>query len=514
MTTSRIQPSPSEDAGRGESMRLRVRRLCDDRRLIARARKQTRYRSTDLVTDAALLKRLISRFDEPGHLAEPRFHDEPDDVLAEAIAVETTSILRGYLVTALTETYGLTAIAANACASAEVPGREQQVAYCLVVLCMKDDPPRRSNEQSPRRTYSLDIHEPGFADALGAWANVVADNLRDSADAFEQIRAEDELREYPTLRTLALGDGQPPRTLADVYDTILDALSATLARGRRLEDMSLAAVLAEEPAKGEYVFQSPLRRWIRTTLRRRLPRSTVPLDEASDDKRPSADESHTAEEVYRRLVAFVAGLSDTRALLFEAIAAADDLQCRADGVGPMTTEATALFNRFRAELAAVTDELRAEQRAFGSMLAYILFALAAAPKRRRVAIISLRNAALAPDVLEAIACRIWMFVRAGDPPSSALLVKTAGARVPAGRAAELARLRTEDAYRAATCATLAAMLSTFPPTVVDLAAIAAAMPGGMTAHAVAVTRGQAADELGAVDLAFRRVFRRYAMGLS
>lgn len=502
------------DAG-ADGLPARLRRLCEERHVVALVRKRTRVHATDLMSDASLVELTCSTLAQPNERAP--LATEPDDVLVSALEAGASRVLRGCLVTALTDRHDLTTVARDACRRAGIEGREPALAYCLVVLCMKDDGPRRSGDAPGRRTYGLDPGEDGFADALRTWADTVAANLRDSASDYEAIQDEDARREYGSIRRLASrggpSDGGAP---GDVVDTALDALAATLASGPRLRCMSPAALLIEEPAAGQYAFQSPLRRWVRTSLGRRLPRRTAELKPDDDLPAPANtedDDERLAQEIHRRLVAHVARLAETRALLSVVVASVDRLQRRADDVTSLSADARGLFNRFRAELGAVADELRAEQRAFVPTLAYILLALRPSPKRQHVAILSLRSEALDPYVVAHIAGQMRALTRADDQPSASLVIKTSRAEVPRSRALELTRLQADMAHRDAAVAALDSLLSRLPPTVADLVSIGAAVPGRMSARSVATTRGQAADELGTVDAAFRQVFRRYAMAM-
>jgi hypothetical protein len=120
-------------------------------------------------------------------------------------------------------------------------------------------------------------------------------------------------------------------------------------------------------------------------------------------------------------------------------------------------------------------------------------------------------------VIEQLAARMRAIVNGDDRPPHPhpwLVDRTTAAPrklVPASRVKELARLRDERGYRAAEFAKLATRLDELPARVGDLASIAAAVDPKMSTTAVSTTRGQAADELGAVDTSVGRVFRRYAM---
>jgi hypothetical protein len=501
-----------------EDPRDRAMRICDERRILAIAREKTRCWQPDVVSDAAILHLLSSHLQDQQLAAVTDGRAGPmaesDDFVATALATEAKRVLRDHLVTVLVDRYDLGQIAADACSRAGIVGREPQLAYCLVVLCQKRDRPRSPAGGGPRqRAYNLDVGESGFPDQLRDWAAAVAANLRADSGTYAAIQDEADRCEVATLRRLI----PVSRADDDVADAAADRVTDLLMGGQRLEHMSLAAARAIEPMPGEYVFQSPLPRWVRTTVGRIVRPPSEELDPGSDAL-SVGDEPDVAAlaraEGHRRLVSRVAGLAATRDLLSAAWASAAALEQKAATMRFANAEESLLFQRFRAELAAVADELRNEQRSFAGMLAYLMLAMRKSAKRQTVAILSLRRNTLDRGVVAHIAGQLRAVVTGDSPPTPALIAKAESAPralVPANRGKELRRLRDDARHRAVTFAGLGRLLDELPPVIGDLTAIGAAVPGAMTASAVGTTRGQALAELTAVDKWFGRSFRRYAM---
>jgi len=160
----------------------RIRLLCDEHEIVAKARRRTRYPPADRIDDAELERRLCA-FAEAEGLAD-------DPQLVGELATEAARLLRDALVKTLIEDHALRDVAAGACARAGIPEREPQVCYCLVVLCQKaDDPRRRADGGPPRRTYELDVGEDGFDEQLRRWAAAVATNMAAWHKTFEAIAA-------------------------------------------------------------------------------------------------------------------------------------------------------------------------------------------------------------------------------------------------------------------------------------------------------------------------------------
>jgi hypothetical protein len=345
--------------------------------------------------------------------------------------------------------------------------------------------------------------------------------MREWATVYEAIHDEFDRYEITTLRGLihvSTGD--------DVIVSLADKLGAVLAGGQRLEDMSLDLARETERYGAEYVFQSPLSRWVATGVKRAVPWDTDPIEPHEEEIEGSKGWDEVVREIdlrneldldaYRELVDRVAGLADTKSLLLEAIERID----RLDRVAASSRLASAadlkLFQRLRAELTYVSDALRMEQREFGGMIAYIVLAMRAAPRLQGVTILSLRVAALERAVVDHIAGRMRAVIGDERQPTPKLVVRTkdaaAHAGVPKNRVKALERLREAPEARARELADVAALLAALPATVDDIAAIGAAMPQAMSASGVTTYRGHAVAELSAVEPWFGRSFRRYAMG--
>ena len=498
-------------------LRGSVRRLCVKRGLIAAARKRTRYWRTDDADDPAIVEQLCdlveSRADSQPRQA-PSLLVESEDVAARVLEAEARRLLRNCLVTTLVEAYDIVDVAAHASSRAGIAGMAQQLAYCLVVLCQKSDPSRSRHGGPPAQTYRLDIGADDFSAQLLKWAGIVAANMRDWAQVYEAIQDEAEHYEIVTIRKLL-----PNTSADDVADVLADRLVTVLANGQRLDDMCLDLARAEEPSGGEYVFQSPLGRWVATSVRRNIPREHAgPLRDEQGLRSAGgdhgADSSELVNEVYRQLMERVAGLAESRDLP-SAMEQADALEAIAARARVSSVDDSSRMQRFRAELAYVTDELRREHRALDAMLEYILLAMRCSPKLQRVAILSLRSDALDAVVVDDVARRLDAMVSANAAPSLALIGKTAKAssnEVPANRLRELTRLREDHAYRATAYAEIAGMLEALPRTVGELASMAEAMQKPTSTSVLATMRQHAARELASVDATFGRVFRRYATG--
>ena len=435
-------------------------------------------------------------------------------VLHEAAREVGRSAWRSQLVTTLTETYDLRDVAAAACARSGVAGYEEQVAYCLVVLCQKDDPSRKRDAGgAPERAYQLDVGDEGFAAHLERWADTVARNLGAWATRYEAIHEEAARFEITTLRTLIRA--RPADD--DVVDVVADKLANVLLEGTPLRDMTLARARDVSPSRGEYVFQSPLGNWVNVVARRSGPRSTDPTDAALLERAAEQEDPHEEEssEIYRSLVSHVLALAETRDSLPEVIEFAEGLERKASEITLRRPEDKALIDGLRAQLLYVADELRREQRALGPMLEYIALAMYGAPKLQLVAMLSLRTGAVDPRVGEVIAQRMRAIAEGGSPPTPALITKVGqGSRdlVPRRRLRELERLRDDLGYRVAALRRTGEVLDGLPATARDLSDIGTAVPGGMSAVAVSSTRHRVSVELDAVDPAFGRVFRRFAFG--
>lgn len=512
----------------------RIRQLCESHDIVATARKQTRYPHTDRLDDTELLRRLCS-------LAEHEDLDEASPGIAQTLTTEASRLLRDALVTTLVDDHALNDVVAAACRRKHISGSEPQVAYCLVVLCQKADPARSRAGQPRSRTYRLDVGGEGFDEQLERWANAIAQNLRAWRTSYCAILAESKRFEIDTL--LELIGVKPHDSRSDIAAIVADTLAATIVSGLPLDEMSLARARAEKPHGPEYVFQSPLKRWVGTSFTRKSGRRNDEYEDATDyeddreddpDDRPAragiptADVSSLAEsetiptadnvssaDIDERLEIVIDRVKElrlSRQRLADAIGMARKAADRGADDTRENADDAALFRRYLAELDFVLDQFLAEQRLFGQMLAYIVLAMVKSPKRHAVAIVSLRAQWLESDVRDDIAKRIRAVLHGDREPVPALITKSALAPVPKNRPRELRRLRTDPGYRASRFMAHATFLDTLPAVVgSSLDEIAAALPTAQTAGSVKATRNAAATELEAVDRVFGRSFRRYTM---
>ena len=489
-------------------------RLSERLHVVATARKKTRYGRMDRIDDASLLRRL------PGALAatlrelvagEDLERAERDDQLvAPLLAAVAGRLLREQLVATLVEDYGLERVAAEACEECEAQGHEAAAAYCLVVLCQKTDrdetPP---DGREPQRHYGLDVGADGFAERLAWWARTVARHLASSAEEFRAIVAEAEQFELTRLRALVSYD----RAFDDVADALCDHLADVLMGGPRLEDMSLATAVAIEPVGGAYVFQSPLRAWVRTSANNARPYDTDAIDGEVAAPSQAGEAIDDTEPLYERHVRWLAELRATRDVLQSAIDFAERIDQLAAEHVPDTPDDAKRFGRFRAALMSVVQELAVEQSSFDEMLSYLAQAMKKGERRRVVAILSLRSDSLDEPVVEHIAGRLRAIAASRDAPKPQLVMKVdaaLGEHVPQARLSELHRLRDDSRYRATATADRVEVLDSLPARVSDLASIGAAFAKPMKVRTVIATRGQARRELAAVDKLFETGFWRYA----
>jgi hypothetical protein len=414
---------------------------------------------------------------------------------------------RERLIDALVEQHGLRRLAADACARAGISGREQQLSYCVAVLAQKKDAARR---------YNLRLDADDFPERLAERADEIAGHLHDWAAVHEAIQDEFDRSEITTLRSYVQtwpGD--------DVIDHISDRLVDILGAGPRAEEMTIELAYEEEPAGAEYVFQSPLDAWIRKSARPDMPWQARPLDEhrleaAGDDLLEQVEHSDAqSEEILRLLVKGVAERFEARALLADLIERADRFELEIARMRPASATHTVLLGRLRAAIADIADRLRAEQRAFRDMLAYVVLAMGGAPKLQGVTILSLRATSIERTAVETMGQLMRAMLSDERQPTPSLVLRTrAAARlgVSSRRASALERLRDAPRRRASALAPVARMLDELPPLVTDNASIAAALPEPSEPHIVAVNRSTVAKELYTVDRWLGHVFRRYAMG--
>jgi len=457
--------------------------------------------------------------------SETRRPDSPlagtdDEAFAYALANEAARILRDCLVTTLVTDYDLTSIVAEACAWAGAVGSEAQVAYCLVVLCQKADPPRSSKGGPRLRTYRLDVGDESFPAQLRFWAETIAGNLVAWGKMYETIHAEADRYVTASLRELVRIDRRD-----DVVRALADKISGYVGEGERLADMSLDRARAVPPIGREYVFQSLLPHWVARIARRKVSHQAASLagrEEvvvADDDADTPLDEcvelaNEMREDFHRALVRHIARLRGSRGLLRAAIDRASDLDAQLARLRTANPDDEALILRMRAALLHVADGLGEEQRSLAGMLAYIVLAMSKAEKRQRVAILSLRDEVLERVVIDHIATRMRAVVGDDNPPSPGLIRKTTVAAVPDNRRKELERLRDDHRFRRSRFVALRSLLDGLPPCVSGVPGLASAMPGKVSLSSVTTTRHDAASELTAVDPVFGRVFRRFVIGVA
>jgi hypothetical protein len=504
-----------------------IRSICESEAVLVNARKETRYPLTDRLDDPELLRRL-SAFAEADEL------DAASPDVVKLLTAEAARLLRDALVTTLIEDHGIEDLVAAACRRKRIRGSEPQVAFCLVVLLQKRDPARSRAGAPRRRTYALDIGEDGFDQQLERWAGAIAGHLSCWGETYAKVFAESEYGQSKSLRELI--SVAPDHSQGDVADIVSDVLADTITRGLELDEMSLVRARDEEPHGAEYVFQSPLRRWVGTSFWRRTQQRSDEYDDegyaddAGDwdedednefdlDTSPESDADHApspgVDERLDLLIDRVGKLARTRQWLAEAIRVTAHVADGAANITPDNEDDSALFQRYRAELEFVLDGLIAEHQVFEQMLSYVVLALSKSHKRQVVAIVSLRADWLDDAVRDHIAGRMRAVLEGDREPVPALILKAGRAarkRVPQNRARELRRLRADPSYRASRFMAHATLLDTLPAVVGgSLDSMAAALPAAQSSRSVASTRNQAAAELNAVDRAFGRSFRRYTM---
>lgn len=489
-------------------------RLCEQPGLIAAARKRTRV-APELIDDEAVLRGLRGFVS-----AQPALVGASEEIVVHALVAEAARILRDRLVTTLVRAYDLHAVVRDACERAGIPDRIEQLAYCLVVLCQKADPVRSGRDRPSARHYRLDLGSEEFPSRLREWADTVAANLRGWATVYDTIQDEIDDQRTEALSRLVRLDSRD-----DVMDVLATKVAGVLGESERLVDMTLARARDVEPAGREYVFQTRLPRWARSIAKHDAPRQHDPLEFGEEDPGAVATGPRGAPEpepvpdlrpeIQRALIEQIAALRATRGLIRQALELAESVDTKLVGRRLQDPEDDAVLVRVQAELWFVADELRDEQRALGGMLEYVGLAMRRAENRQRVAILSLRDDSIDPEVVDDLAARTRAVL--GDPlaPRPALVAKVQQAprnEVPAGRLSELVRLRDDRGHRAAATAELRRRLDALPAHVAGLDGICAVMPD-TTRRAVTVTRSQAARELEMVDRVFGRIFRRYVKGV-
>jgi hypothetical protein len=421
----------------------------------------------------------------------------------KTVSVVMDDAERNALVSTLVGAYDLERLAAAACRRADIAGREEQLAYCLVVIAQKQH----------GGSYGLRPDATDLQPRLAAAADAVAGHLRDWAPVHERIQEEFDRHEVATLRAYI----QPSRD-DDVIDRTADDLAAVIAAGPRPSEMTLDLARDEPPASNEYVFQSPLEAWIRLAASHRAPRDSDPYDERRHET-PGArapdevleDVARRNQELLRETVVAVSKLLETRALLAELIERAVGYDRGVERMLPASPTHKALLVSLRAAINDEADRLRHEQRALGDMLAYIVLAMRTAEKFQATTILSLRSVSIERAAVESMIELMRAAVTDERQPTPMLRARTHAARergVSRNRSSALEALRNVPDRRGELLAGVAALLDSLPSSVADNAAIAAAT--GSKLRTVNVNRSEALKELRAVDHWFGRVFHRYA----
>lgn len=423
---------------------------------------------------------------------------------------------REQLVKRLVRDYSLRELARGACERHGVPDQAEAVAHCLVVLALKADPPRTNPVTGQKElTYGLDPDARGVAERLAAWADKVAHNLAQWGPTYAAIQDEADRYAIHTLRGMIRTDRGE-----DLIDEIADHVAAVLGNSPRLEQMTLARVIEDEPAGNEYAFRSPLPQWIATVKRRILGKLVASLEihgdtleggSVPDDAEAAAS---AAQSAFREMISIVAELSETRKLLSDALEQAERYESTLVAQRPATREAAAALAIIRAHLAYVSDDLLAERRAVPGLLAYIVIAMRTSQQLQSVSILSFRLETIERAVIEALARGMRAALEDEHEPKPALVRATRraveGGPVVKSRLTALEGLSSEPAGRREQLAPVAERLDRLPPRVADIAAIAPVL--GTTSGVVKEQRKVALKELVAVNELYGRTFRRYSRG--
>lgn len=410
----------------------------------------------------------------------------------------------------LLEEHGLRAAVARACGAAGAPELIPPTEYCLAVLARKRDPARAT-------TYGLHPDDPDVRDRLDRWAEAIVANLRRWGPVYERIR--EEADEYTTTTLRGLVRITRPE---DVIAVVADELSDVLLAGPPVDEMSLELARSHAPGGDDYVFQSPLRRWLLTTIRRNLPYDAEDIDRVRETVRPG-DETDLgdaldaldaeSDEAFAALVRTLTTAPGWRGDLDEALGSAARAEGGLADAEPAREHDRRLLTRVRASLVFTAEELQAERRSIPGMAAYVVLALRVSDRRQRIAILSLRADAIDPAASDVIDGAFRAALTDERQPTPDLLRRTreaASERVPRSRVTALEEVRGAGARRAAVLAPMARRLDELPTAVAGLDAIAAYEATSLTT--VTTHRGNAAKELDAVHWAYGRLFKRYAMG--
>jgi hypothetical protein len=438
-----------------------------------------------------------------------------------AVADDLAGPERKQLVDRLVSEFDLRGLAATACERNGVSGREEAVAYCVVVLTRKADRPRTSSETGEAKlTYDLDPDKAGFRGRLAEWADNVARHLAQWEEVYTRIQDEADAFDIATLRGMIRTDRGT--SVDDLIDNFAQHIAEVLAGAPRIEQMTLERVVEDEPARNEYAFHSPLDQWVRTIAGRLFGRFVASLEaqgsalEGGDVHDESEARHDDALRAFRELIEMVAELAETRTLLADVLEHAERLETALAAPRPTSREAASALAIVRAHLAYVVDDLMTERRAHRGMLAYLALAMRTSPQLQCVAILSLRTALIEQAVIDAFAETMHSILQDEHEPKPVLVAATRRAadadRIPRARAHALERISTAQVDRAAEVAVVVGRLTGLPPTVPDIRAIGPFV--GSTYGVVKQQRSVALKELTAVDKLFGRGFGRYAMRIN
>jgi hypothetical protein len=258
-------------------MDARVIKLCAGRNVPERARRLTRF---DGPGDEAIIAHLVAFARQ-----RPQLEAADGALLAAVLLDESRRWLRGRLIEALKD-HNLEAIAAQAAAAAGLADAAQRVAYCLVVLYQKQDPPRGETQLQ----YDLTLGSSNFGGQLRFWARSIARNMH--ADGQKIARAQAPGAQGLEWLTANLRARSQPWQ-EDVADRVAVKLWELLAlRTPRPAEMTLEYAREHNPPRAQYVYHREFDAWLGMTWKRARPRRTIPLDQDSGaraQQRPDED---------------------------------------------------------------------------------------------------------------------------------------------------------------------------------------------------------------------------------
>jgi hypothetical protein len=430
-------------------------------------------------------------------------------------AVERDDPERDRRIDRLAEDLDLLGASTRACAEAGLPGREQAVAYCLVVLADKDA------RQDTERERTLDVNAPDAAERVAYWAATVARTMKHSQAL--HIAIQEEAKDYRYTKLQGLLKRSIPARQDDVLDAVGDWIIDVLRATRPIDEMTLDTARHQPPPGNAYVFRQPLTAWIGTVAKRKRPVGAGPLPPDGPPPRSDAPEPgdvvgktilENNADALSLLTANITHLRTARTLMAEALGLTGQWKRTLDGMLPATDADERVLARVRNALTRVADLLALEARALTGMLAYVILAMRAAPGLQHVVVASLRLEAIDRGAIDDIAARMRALLDDPAHPHANLVRRTEMAPRPpvtGTRAKALDELTgAPTSRRRRALAPVARLLDTLPPTVPDVAAISQLT--GSSLSLVGTYRNNASAELEAIDTDYSRVYRRYAMG--